>query len=78
MFEGVRTKTALEDWVFTAEYAVPLLRKQLGVLSLEGMGLGGMRLRRWRLERLFITCRKPCKVVWNILMQYDFMLTKKA
>ncbi|MGP8259087.1 MAG: DNA mismatch repair protein MutS [Acidobacteriaceae bacterium] len=41
MFEGVRTKTALEDWVFTAEYAVPLLRKQLGVLSLEGMGLGG-------------------------------------
>jgi DNA mismatch repair protein MutS len=41
MFEGVRTKTGLEDWVFTAEYAVPLLRKQLGVLSLEGMGLGG-------------------------------------
>jgi DNA mismatch repair protein MutS len=40
-FEGVRTRTALEDWVFTAEYAVPLLRKQLGVLSLEGMGLGG-------------------------------------
>jgi DNA mismatch repair protein MutS len=39
--EGVRTRTALEDWVFTAEYAVPLLRKQLGVLSLEGMGLGG-------------------------------------
>jgi DNA mismatch repair protein MutS len=41
MFEGVRTRTALEDWVFTAEYAVPLLRKHLGVLSLEGMGLGG-------------------------------------
>ncbi len=41
MFEGVRTRTELEDWVFTAEYAVPLLRKQLGVLSLEGMGLGG-------------------------------------
>jgi DNA mismatch repair protein MutS len=40
-FEGVRTRTGLEDWVFTAEYAVPLLRKQLGVLSLEGMGLGG-------------------------------------
>ena len=40
-FEGVRTRTELEDWVFTAEYAVPLLRKQLGVLSLEGMGLGG-------------------------------------
>jgi DNA mismatch repair protein MutS len=41
MFEGVRTRTGLEDWVFTAEYAVPLLRKQLGVLSLEGMGLSG-------------------------------------
>ena len=41
MFEGVRTTTALEDWVFTAEYAVPLLRKQLGVLSLEGTGLDG-------------------------------------
>jgi DNA mismatch repair protein MutS len=40
-FEGARTRTALEDWVFTAEYAVPLLRRQLGVLSLEGMGLGG-------------------------------------
>ena len=40
-FEGVRTKTALEDWVFSAEYAVPLLRKQLGVLSLDGMGLVG-------------------------------------
>ncbi len=40
-FEGVRTRTELEDWVFTAEYAVPLLRRQLGVLSLEGMGLGG-------------------------------------
>jgi len=41
MLEGVRTRTVLEDWVFTAEYAVPLLKKQLGVLSLEGMGLGG-------------------------------------
>ena len=40
-FEGVRTRTGLEDWVYTAEYAVPLLRRQLGVLSLEGMGLGG-------------------------------------
>jgi DNA mismatch repair protein MutS len=39
-FEGVRTKTGLEDWVFTAEYAAPLLRKQLGVLSLDGVGLG--------------------------------------
>jgi DNA mismatch repair protein MutS len=41
LLDGVRTKTALEDWVFTAEYAVPLLRRQFGVQSLDGMGLGG-------------------------------------
>ncbi|HEY4382578.1 MAG TPA: DNA mismatch repair protein MutS [Acidobacteriaceae bacterium] len=40
-FEGVRTKTSLEDWVFTADYAVPLLRKHFGVHSLDGMGLTG-------------------------------------
>jgi len=40
-FEGVRTKTALEDWVFTADYAVPLLRKHFGLHSLDGMGLAG-------------------------------------
>jgi len=37
----VRTKTAVEDWVYTAEYSLPVLRKQLGVHSLEGLGLGG-------------------------------------
>ena len=40
MFEGVRTTTGMEDWVFTADYAVPLLRKHFGVHSLDGMGLG--------------------------------------
>ena len=40
-FEGVRTKTGLEDWVYTADYAVPLLRKHFGVHSLDGMGLAG-------------------------------------
>ena len=40
-FEGARTRTRLEDWVFTPEYALPLLRRQLGVLSLDGMGLAG-------------------------------------
>jgi DNA mismatch repair protein MutS len=40
-FEGVRTKTGLEDWVFGAEYALPLLRRQFAVQSLDGMGLGG-------------------------------------
>ena len=37
----IRTKTRLEDWVFTAEYAVPLLKQHLRVQSLDGLGLGG-------------------------------------
>ncbi len=40
-FDGVRTKTRLEDWVYTADYALPLLRKQFAVQSLDGMGLAG-------------------------------------
>ena len=39
--EGIRTKTALEEWVFTAEYALPLVRNHFRVHSLDGMGLGG-------------------------------------
>ncbi|HEY6412692.1 MAG TPA: DNA mismatch repair protein MutS [Edaphobacter sp.] len=39
--DGIRTKTAVEEWVFTAEYALPLLRNHFKVHSLEGMGLGG-------------------------------------
>ncbi|HUZ97173.1 MAG TPA: DNA mismatch repair protein MutS [Edaphobacter sp.] len=39
--DAIRTKTSLEDWVFTADYAVPLLRNHLRVHSLDGMGLGG-------------------------------------
>jgi DNA mismatch repair protein MutS len=35
------TETPLEDWVFAADYAVPLLENKLGVLSLEGFGLQG-------------------------------------
>ena len=38
---GVRTKTALEEWIFTADYAVPLVRSHFKVHSLDGMGLGG-------------------------------------
>jgi DNA mismatch repair protein MutS len=34
---GVRTE--LEEWAFTEEYALPLLRQQLRVHSLDGMGL---------------------------------------
>jgi DNA mismatch repair protein MutS len=39
--EAIRTKTAVEEWVFTADYAVPLLRNHLRVHSLDGMGLAG-------------------------------------
>jgi DNA mismatch repair protein MutS len=41
VLDQVRTKTPLEDWVFTADYAVPLLERQLGARSLEGFGLSG-------------------------------------
>ena len=39
--EGIQTKTAVDEWVFTAEYAVPLVRNHFKVHSLDGMGLGG-------------------------------------
>jgi DNA mismatch repair protein MutS len=34
-------KTEVEEWAFSEEYAVPLLRQQLRVHSLDGMGLAG-------------------------------------
>jgi DNA mismatch repair protein MutS len=34
-------KTEVEEWVFNEDYAVPLLRQQLRVHSLDGMGLAG-------------------------------------
>ncbi len=39
--EEIRTKTAVEDWVMTAEHALPLLRQQFRVMSLDGLGLSG-------------------------------------
>jgi len=39
--DGIRTKTSVEEWVFTADYAVPLVRHHFKVHSLDGMGLGG-------------------------------------
>jgi len=33
-------RTEVEEWVFTEDYAVPLLRQQLRVHSLDGLGLG--------------------------------------
>ena len=35
------TETPLEDWVFSPDYAIPLVENQFGVLSLEGFGLEG-------------------------------------
>ena len=34
-------RTALEDWVFAADHAIPVLENHFGVLSLEGFGLAG-------------------------------------
>jgi DNA mismatch repair protein MutS len=42
--DAIRTKTAVEEWVFTAEYAVPIVRNHFKVHSLDGMGLGGHEL----------------------------------
>ena len=39
--DGIRTKTAVEERVFTTEYAVPLVRNHFKVHSLDGMGLSG-------------------------------------
>ncbi len=37
--ERIRARTPLEDWVFTPDYALPLLERQLGALSLDGFGV---------------------------------------
>jgi len=39
--DTIRTKTGLEEWVFTADHTLPLLRRHFRVHSLEGLGLGG-------------------------------------
>ncbi len=39
--DTIRTKTLLDEWVFTSDYALPLLRNHLRVHSLDGMGLAG-------------------------------------
>jgi DNA mismatch repair protein MutS len=40
-FDAIRTRTPVDEWVFTSEYALPLLRKHLKLHSLDGVGLGG-------------------------------------
>jgi len=37
--EHIRTRSAVEDWAFTSDYAIPLLQRQLGAASLDGFGL---------------------------------------
>ena len=39
--ERIPARTHVEDWVWTREYAVPLVERQLNVRSLEGFGLNG-------------------------------------
>src|SRR5438105_7852030 len=34
-------ETPLDDWIFSADHAIPLLENHFGVLSLEGFGLAG-------------------------------------
>ncbi len=35
------TETALDDWIFAPDHAIPLVENHFGVLSLEGFGLAG-------------------------------------
>jgi DNA mismatch repair protein MutS len=39
--ENIAARTRVEDWVFTGDFAVPLVERQLQVRSLEGFGLVG-------------------------------------
>ena len=39
--ERIAARTRVEDWVWTRDFAVPLVERQLNVRSLEGFGLAG-------------------------------------
>ncbi len=39
--ENIAARTRVEDWVWTRDFAVPLVERQLQVRSLEGFGLVG-------------------------------------
>jgi DNA mismatch repair protein MutS len=41
LLERIPARTRVEDWVWTSEYAVPLVERQLNVRSLDGFGLNG-------------------------------------
>jgi DNA mismatch repair protein MutS len=38
---AIRTKTPIDGYAFTGDYAIPLLERQLGTQSLDGFGLAG-------------------------------------
>ncbi len=38
---SVKSSTGMEDWIFTPDYALPLLERQMGAKSLDGFGLTG-------------------------------------
>ncbi len=40
-FERIPARTRVEDWVWTQDFAIPLVERQLNVRSLEGFGLTG-------------------------------------
>jgi len=39
--DRVAARTRIDDWVWTRDYAIPLVERKLGVRSLEGFGLAG-------------------------------------
>ena len=41
LFERIQARTRVEDWVWTREFAVPIVERQMKVHSLEGFGLVG-------------------------------------
>ena len=41
LFAQLRTRTPVDDWVFSPDFALPLLERQLGSHGLEGFGLNG-------------------------------------
>jgi DNA mismatch repair protein MutS len=42
--QRIPARTRVEDWVWTPEFAVPLVERQMGVQSLDGFGLSGHEL----------------------------------
>ncbi len=60
-------RTEVEEWAFTEDYAVPLLRQQLqrALAGRHGAGRSITRL-RWLRGRLCITCARPSRGRWSI------------